>query len=90
VFSDDPAGVRASLRLPEPVLWASDFGERSALQDLRLMSACKHFVIANSTFSWWPAWLSDHPGKQVIAPARWFRNPAWDASQLRPPEWMAL
>ena len=47
-----------------------------ALEDFRLMSLCSHFIIANSTFSWWAAWLGGSPGKTVVAPRRWF-GPAY-------------
>jgi hypothetical protein len=49
----------------------------TALEDFRLMSLCSHFIIANSTFSWWAAWLGTSPGKTVVAPRRWF-GPAYE------------
>jgi hypothetical protein len=90
VFSDDPEWARANLRLPELVIWSFDHGRHSALQDFRMMKACKHFITANSSFSFWSAWLGQHPGKTVACPACWFRNPEWSAAELRAPDWIAL
>jgi hypothetical protein len=54
-----------------------------------LMSACKHFIIPNSTFSWWAAWLDTNPDKIVIAPKRWFSG-SIDTTDLIPEEWVKL
>ncbi len=63
-------------------------------EDLRLMSLCKHNIIANSTFSWWGAWLNNNPDKIVIAPKRWFKDPVYNAKikfeDLYPKEWIIL
>lgn len=74
-FSDDPAWVQQSLapRIPNLVLVDHNRGSASWL-DLRLMSLCRHHVIANSSFSWWGAWLDGRPGAEVIAPRRWYAN----------------
>jgi hypothetical protein len=72
VFSDEPAWVRENLQLPEGSVMVDHNGE-AAQEDLRLMSACRHHVVANSSFSWWGAWLDPRPGKLVLAPRHWFR-----------------
>lgn len=53
------------------------------------MQHCKHFVIANSSFSWWGAWLSRHGGKIVVAPRRWFGDGS-DEGDIVPPGWVRL
>ena len=90
VFSDDPEWTRAHLKLPEPVIWTFEHGRFSMLEDMQLMRACKHFIIANSSFSFWPAWLSNHPGKQVVRTTQWFKNRDWVTPDLRQPDWIML
>lgn len=87
VFSDDPAWCARNLPGVLPLEVVSGRWTHSPVEDFAAMKACRHFVIANSTFSWWTAWLGRHPEKQVIAPARFFRAPrAWEIDLL-PPEW---
>jgi len=78
VFSDDPAWVQENLRFPRPTYYVTHNVGRQNCQDLRLMAACKHFIIANSTFSWWGAWLSQHLQKIVVAPRTWTLDPGID------------
>ena len=61
----------------------------AAAQDLRLMASCRHAIIANSSFSWWGAWLGTNERKVVVAPRRWFvRGPA--TPNLFPEGWAVI
>jgi hypothetical protein len=74
IFSDDIEWSRQQLKdLPNATFVDHNRGADS-FKDLLVMSSCRHQVIANSTFSWWAAWLNDFPGKTVIAPQTWFHN----------------
>jgi hypothetical protein len=89
VFSDDPAWVRANLNLGAHTHhYITDNDASTNYEDLRLMSACRHHIIANSTFSWWGAWLNPSRSKIVVAPQRWFRADEMDDRDLVPPEWV--
>lgn len=68
VFADYPDWARDNLRLPFPTEYVRHNGPDRDYEDLWLMSRCRAFVIANSTFSWWGAWLGTHPEKIVAAP----------------------
>lgn len=87
VFSDDPAWVRASFALDYPMTVVDLNGPEEAHLDLVLMAACHHFLIANSSLSWWGAWLGNHAEKKVIAPAHWFLTDDKDCRDLLPESW---
>ena len=89
VFSDDPAWSRDALQFELPTTHVSDLGYAD-WEEMRLLSLCSHQVVANSTFSWWAAWLNDNPEKIVVAPKRWFSDPAADPDGLVPPGWHRL
>jgi hypothetical protein len=90
VFSDDLAWCRENLPLGESAVFVEGNGGAMAYEDLRLMSQCRHHVIANSSFSWWGAWLNPSPAKIVIAPARWFADASIDTTGMVPTEWLRL
>lgn len=88
VFSDDPGWVRRNLKITFPAVIVS--GQTRDFEDLMLMSACRQHIIANSSFSWWGAWLNRNPNKIVVAPKRWFREKSIDTSDLIPDDWLRI
>ena len=87
VFSDDPEYVATNLQIGDATYIDFNRGHDS-WQDMYLMSQCKNNIIANSTFSWWGAWLNRNPRKIVVAPSRWFAN--MDNDEIVLPEWIRL
>lgn len=94
VFSDQPLAARSRMPLPDGrvTLVAHNHGDEAAYADLWLMTQCQHFIIANSTFSWWGAWLASHVGKYVIAPGFEMREGKmwWGFDGLLPDEWIKV
>lgn len=87
VFSDDPDWVEENLDIGVPFRTVRHNGPEKDYEDLILMSACSNHVIANSSFSWWGAWLCQNPGKIVAAPSRWFNGARSDTRDLIPENW---
>lgn len=88
VFSDDIKWVRNNLLLGEQVVYVKD-QNLTDTEELFLMSLCKHNIIANSSFSWWGAWLNQNNAKIVIAPTPWFNEQPCDKN-LIPNSWTQL
>lgn len=76
IFSDDIDWVKANLHFDLPVDYINWNTGNNSYIDMQLMSLCKHNIIANSSFSWWAAWLNTNAGKVVIAPDNWFTDKA--------------
>ena len=72
IFSDDPEWCRNNLLSDNSTIVSSPSDDKWT--DMSLMSCCKHHIIANSSYSWWGAWLNKNPGKIVIAPVNWFKS----------------
>ncbi len=89
IFSDDVEWARKNIKSPGPITFVDHNGPKEAFQDLRLMAQCKHHVIANSSFSWWGAWLNPRRQKIVIAPEVWFAN-CRPTPTLVPSTWIRL
>lgn len=73
VFSNDPSWIKEHYMGPDFVIVEGN-DEDMGYADLYLMSKCRHHILANSSFSWWGAWLDGNPDKIVIAPDRWFNG----------------
>lgn len=88
VFSDDAAWAAQHLNIPSAVFVNHNQGNNS-YRDMQLMSNCSHNIIANSSFSWWAAWLNQHESKLVIAPSRWI---TWmeGTRDIIPAEWIKI
>ena len=72
VFSDDIDAVEREFHPPCEAHFVRSTSTWNSFEKIRMMSACDHAIIANSTFSWWAAWLGEKPGKYIFAPHRWF------------------
>lgn len=90
VFSDDPAWSRENIKARRPMIFVEPQDDNRDAEDMHLMAACRSHIIANSSFSWWGAWLGHSPDKHVVAPRRWFRDPNKETGDLIPDNWERL
>jgi hypothetical protein len=89
VFSDDPEWCKENIKLPGEITYIDWNTGKNSFEDMRLMSNCKHHVIANSSFSWWGAWLNPSKEKIVVAPKQWF-NDTSNQTDIVPESWIRL
>jgi Glycosyl transferase family 11 len=91
IFSDDIEWCRRNLQFSHPVFFVDEkYSGRHGEGHMILMSAGKYFVIPNSTFSWWGAWLSDREGKIVVCPRQWFGDASINSDDLIPTNWIKI
>jgi len=87
IFSDDIEWTKQHLQFDTPTDYIQG---NNAIIDMQLMSLCKHNIIANSSFSWWGAWLNQNKNKIVIAPDKWFNKSSIDTKDVIPSNWIKL
>ena len=90
IFTDDPQWVSENLKTSYATTLVQANGPDRGVFDLNLMKSCRHHVIANSSFSWWGAWLNAHPEKLVVGPKIWFKGAKHETNDLLPLDWVNL
>jgi hypothetical protein len=88
IFSNDLEWCKQHINFNLPTIFMED--STSGLEDMRLMAACKHNIIANSSFSWWAAWLNQNSNKLVYAPRNWFKSLDSNIDDRIPKNWKAI
>ena len=87
IFTNDIHWVKSNLRFKYRTVISENNQGIYDYEDLRLMSACKHNIISNSTFSWWGAWLNQYSKKIVVTPNKWFTSNVISFPDIVPHEW---
>ncbi len=87
IFSDDLKWSRENIRPGPDTIYVDWNRGEDSYKDMHLMSLCKYNIIANSTFSWWAAWLNKNPIKMIIAPDRWFSKDYINTNDIIPERW---
>jgi hypothetical protein len=90
IFSDDPKWVKENIKPKHQVTYITHNIDSNSHEDLRLMSQCQHNIIANSSFSWWGAWLNQNNKKIVIAPKHWIQDKTVNKKDIIPKEWIKI
>jgi len=90
IFSDEPEWARDHLDVSAPLTIVDHNTPEKPIEDLHLMSLCKHNIIANSSFSWWGAWLNRNPNKIVFAPSKWFSRQDSAIEDILPSSWTRI
>jgi Glycosyl transferase family 11 len=90
IFSDDLAWCKSNIKFDEPIYFVEHNQNQEAHLDMILMSHCKHNIIANSSFSWWAAYLNKNYEKIIVAPKQWYTDKNINTNDLLPKEWIVI
>lgn len=92
VFSDDINWCRNELKIPDTFFnyIGDEHAGTNAANYMQLLSLCKHFIISNSTFAWWAAWLGEHRDSVIIGPNNWFIDKSNNVKDILPERWAKI
>lgn len=91
IFSNDIEWCKQNLKFKYPMTFIGGEAKDRGPVDMRLMKYCKHNIMANSSFSWWGAWLNQNPDKIIVAPKVWFQDKKANAeTEIIPSDWIRL
>lgn len=90
IFSDDIEWCKQNLKIKNSFFVDHFYAGKKFEYYLQLMIMCNHFIIPNSTFAWWSAWLSENPSKIILCPSKWFNDTSINTADLIPPTWFKL
>ncbi|MGL4772226.1 MAG: alpha-1,2-fucosyltransferase [Clostridium sp.] len=82
IFSNDIQWVKDNLKIDNEVVYVENNAKENSYKDMQLMSNCKHCIMANSSFSWWAAWLNDSENKIILIPHHWFNIDGGKADEM--------
>ena len=90
IFSDEIECAKQNLKLNCHQVYVDLNQGADSYKDLQLMSLCQHNIIANSSFSWWGAWLNKNKAKLVLAPSQWFNGQLIGSNDIIPESWIKV
>lgn len=91
VFSDDINWCKTNLSFAQPTIYVDDiYAGLKGRNHFELMMNCRHFIISNSSFAWWAAYLAKNSNKKVVAPLAWLNNKKINTKDITPPDWVRL